>query len=148
MKTEHVLNICLHNSNKEIECSIRFIKASHSVEIKWNNSTVEIDCAMRSMGKTHTGNNDPLVRYVYGTGNKGQKATRYLLTVNCGFRIPLFNLLDIANQVEHFSFQIDHEQQIKLDEFIDNLPIMEQYPTEDYLFVKNETATKMDEIQV
>ena len=138
MINEHFLTICLHDVNKPIECEMRYCNLSHAVEITWNDNKIMILNPKRSMGKTKAGKNDPLVRYLYGTRNGTLPSSRYLLTVNCGFRIPFINLLDVTNHIEHFSFKINHEQQIKIDEFIDNLPISALYPTKDFLLEKTE----------
>ncbi len=139
MNKAFFFKIFFRNSIKNTAFQMRFEPLSNSVEITWNDKMIEIMNPKRSMGKTRGGNPDPLVRYVYGSGNQALNSGQFLLIVNCGLKIPHIKLVSITDQFEHFSIRIDHEEQIMIDEFIDSLPIKEQYLPEEFLHYHNET---------
>ena len=139
MNKAYFLKIFFTNSIKETVCQLQFNPLSNSIQIKWNDKMIEIMSPKRSMGKTRAGHPDPLVRFLYGAGNEEQNPGQFLLTVNCGLKIPNFKLVNITDEFEHFSIQIDHEEQIRIDEFIDSLPIEAQYLPKDYLHYTHDT---------
>ena len=135
MKKEKSFTIHLNNNQNRF--GVNLMNSNGSVEITYDNLQFVIKKAKRSMGKTKLGNPDPLVRHLYGIAD-GPLPRRYMLTVNCGFRIPKIYMMDLTSEVELFSCTIDHEEQLKIDEFIDDMLIPEQYPTGDWLQVKKE----------
>ena len=133
MDKAHFFKLFFGNSTEKTFCQMHFNPSSDSVEINWIDGMIEINNPRRCKGKTRSGSPDPSIRFLYGSSGKMSSSHQILLIVNCGLKIPKFELIDITNQQQYFSIQIDHSEQIMIDEFIDSLPIVEQYLPEELL---------------